>query len=84
MLKITIITLAILACAPMLLHASSNCYLKLVPAEQSTIAERRELIESYGGRIIHEFPETGEFICWMAPSQFELSIERTLHRNHLI
>lgn len=54
----------------------SNCYLKISTSDSESQSANRKLIESYGGKIIHEFPKTGEFICWMAPSQFECSIKR--------
>lgn len=76
MLRITIATLTILACASVHLHASTNCYIKLVPSVDGTISEQRELIESFGGRIIHEFPETNEYICQMAPTQYTVFTER--------
>lgn len=58
--------------------------LLVYPGDSESAGTDREHIESFGGRIIHEFPATGEFICWMAPSQFDLSIERAMHRNHLM
>ena len=55
--------------------AESNCYLKLSKPVSGEYADTRHLIELYGGRIIHEFPATGEFICWMAEAQFNLVLK---------
>ncbi|MDH3892811.1 MAG: hypothetical protein OEV49_17245 [candidate division Zixibacteria bacterium] len=50
----------------------SNCYLKLPSTDSESQRVNRKLIELYGARVYHEFPATGEFICWMSPSQFDL------------
>jgi hypothetical protein len=55
--------------------AKSNCYIKLDPSRSGNIGDNRKLIESYGGRIIHEFPETNEYICEMALSQVERFVQ---------
>lgn len=74
-----IIVLTLLLAVAALSEANvSNCYLRLSSGDSESQTANRKLIESYGARVIHEFPATGEFICWMAPSQFELSIERTM------
>jgi hypothetical protein len=52
-----------------------NCYIKLSPEETRGVQANRALIESYGGRIIHEFPKADEYICQMAPSQFKLFVK---------
>lgn len=55
----------------------SNCYLRLSSSDSETQRANRKLIESYGARVIHEFPATGEFICWMALSQYDLLIQES-------
>jgi hypothetical protein len=53
------------------LSARSNCYIRLPQERKADRRANRDLIESYGGRIIHEFPQTSEYICEMALSQFK-------------
>lgn len=60
------------------LLAKSNCYIRLPDKEDDSNWEaNRNLVESYGGRIIHEFPPN-EFICEIVPSQFRI-FTNTVH-----
>ena len=57
--------------------AASNCYIRISPGQESTREQNRSVLESYGARIIHEFPPS-EFICDMTPRQFTKLISERL------
>ena len=81
--KWIVLILGLLGAAAMSEASVSNCYVKCPTHDKASLQVNRELIESYGGRIIHEFPATGEFICWMAPTQFDLfTREHSLVARH--
>lgn len=83
--KWIVLILGLLGAAAMSEASASNCYVKCPTHDKASLQVNRELIESYGGRIIHEFPATGEFICWMAPLQFDLLVqEQELTGQHQV
>lgn len=57
--------------------AESNCYIKLSESVSKSISENRVLIQSYGGRIIHEFSETNEYICEIVSTK-KLNISKVI------